>query len=669
MKQGMRKQIKKEYFLAAIVLLAVIKQVIVSNIPLLAYETQMHDDALMFRMADSILNGEWLGGYTVNTLVKGCFFPLLSAFIHVLGLSWMGTMTFIYTIACMIFIYALCPLIQRKSLLLLVYTAVLFNPVTYAAWTFQRFYRNGITMAQVLIVFACVLIIYMRRNEAVRKSVFWAILGGFTLWSLWNTREDGIWIMPFMIVATAVTIVLIIVKKKSKKETIQHIIVVLLPLLMLSGGNFCVRSVNYLCYGIFSYNEINDSSFSDAMKAIYSVKPEEKIERVSVTREKVERMYKVSPTLKSVEPFLESSMDAWDYNDQAPGDGEVQDGWFFWSLRDAVSNTGYYCDAKTADEFYSKVAVEIETAFEEGSTIIEKQKTMPSALMSPWREGYFSKIVETMQKITDYVLHYDEVETRAEYSNQSTADGIRSFEGLTNDRALYPEDRNSYIRGWYVSFKENVAYVAITDADQNIIQKAVLKVSEDVAGYLGEKKVPFAEKCRFEEVIPKSDYTGKMYLTSFTKEDKVIDMIPLSRETMGEKTDNYEYNFDSLQLSNIDIREGYVRPYVDRMNAIGKIYKVTGVGSFILSVVAYLYSGVSLIKKKEKEKTVTVMLILSGLFLSTIVLFGGVAYNEIASCDSIRYMYLSGAYPMVLAFEGLAIIYALELLLEHRKRS
>ncbi len=39
MKQGMRKQIKKEYFLAAIVLLAVIKQVIVSNIPLLAYET------------------------------------------------------------------------------------------------------------------------------------------------------------------------------------------------------------------------------------------------------------------------------------------------------------------------------------------------------------------------------------------------------------------------------------------------------------------------------------------------------------------------------------------------------------------------------------------------------------------------------------------------------
>ena len=93
-----------------------------------------------------------------------------------------------------------------------------------------------------------------------------------------------------------------------------------------------------------------------------------------------------------------------------------------------------------------------------------------------------------------------------------------------------------------------------------------------------------------------------MYLTSFTKEDKVIDMIPLSRETMGEKTDNYEYNFDSLQLSNIDIREGYVRPYVDRMNAIGKIYKVTGVGIFILSVVAYLYSGVSLIKKKEKKK-------------------------------------------------------------------
>lgn len=667
MKQGIRQQIKKEYFLATIILLAIIKQVMVSNIPLIAYETQMHDDALMFHMADSILNGKWLGDYTVNTLVKGCFFPLLSAFIHILGLSWMGAMTFIYTIACMIFIYALWPLIQRKSLLLIVYVALLFNPATYAAWTFQRFYRNGITMAQVLIIFASVLIIYMRRNEIVRKSVFWAILGGFTLWSLWNTREDGIWIMPFIIVATIVTIVLIIIKQKNKKELIQHIMVALLPLLMLSGGNLCVKSINYLYYGIFSYNEINDSSFADAMKAIYSVKPEEKIERVSVTREKVERMYEVSPTLKSIEPFLESSMDAWDCNDQAPGDGEVQDGWFFWSLRDAVSNAGYYCDAKTADEFYSKVAVEIETAFEEENTMIEKQKTMPSALMSPWREGYFPKIVETMQKIADYVLHYDEVETKVEYSNQSTTDGIRSFEGITNDSALHPKNENSYVKGWYVSFKEDVEYVAITDADQNIIQKVELQNSEDVAGYLGERNIPFAEKCRFEEVIPKSEYSGSMYLTSFTEEDKVVDRILLTREAMGEKTDSYQYNFDSLQLSNIDIREGYVRPYVDRMNAIGKIYKITGGVVFILALLAYLYTGVSLIKKKEK--TVTVMLILSGLFLSTIVLFGGVAYNEIASCDSIRYMYLSGAYPMVLAFEGVAIIYALDLLLKRKERS
>ncbi|HAZ06313.1 MAG TPA: hypothetical protein DCY58_08890, partial [Acetobacterium sp.] len=53
-----------------------VKQLLVIGIPLFAHAGAGHDDRLMINMANSLIQGEWLGSYSEKTLVKGLFFPL-----------------------------------------------------------------------------------------------------------------------------------------------------------------------------------------------------------------------------------------------------------------------------------------------------------------------------------------------------------------------------------------------------------------------------------------------------------------------------------------------------------------------------------------------------------------------------------------------------------------
>ena len=167
-----KKQILKKYwFIIAIILLAIIKQLLISNIPITPYPNQLCDDDMMVEMAKSIRAGKWLGNYTSNTLVKGPVFPIILAIINYFGFSYIGTMNLIYTIACIYFIYTIKDVLKSKKALIFLYLILLFNPVSYAWWTLQRVYRNGITLAQVLIIIGSLFAMYRRRDEKAKKML------------------------------------------------------------------------------------------------------------------------------------------------------------------------------------------------------------------------------------------------------------------------------------------------------------------------------------------------------------------------------------------------------------------------------------------------------------------------------------------------------------------
>ncbi len=93
----MKQCLKKYRFVICMIVLAIIKQILVVNIPIAPYPNQAYDDQMMVDMAINIRAGNWLGEYTSNTLVKGPVFPFILALINYGGLSYIrNNESFVY---------------------------------------------------------------------------------------------------------------------------------------------------------------------------------------------------------------------------------------------------------------------------------------------------------------------------------------------------------------------------------------------------------------------------------------------------------------------------------------------------------------------------------------------------------------------------------------------
>lgn len=679
------------YFCFVVVLIC-LKQLLTAKIPIFVIQNNIYDDQLMVKLAQSLLSGDWLGTYDNNTLVKGFMFPALIAITKNLGLSYISAMTFIYSMSCVLFVWVIKDIFKKGYSKYIIFTVLLFNPVSFACWTLQRVYRNGITMSQVLIIFACFFAMYIRRSKGIKNLIGWAVGAGAAVFSLWNTREDGIWIMPFVIVVTIVLIGSVILcayseyRKKNKKEAkikslakclnkkyVLKIAVMVMPLLLFWCGNQIICAINYAHYGIYAANELNESAFKDVMKSIYAVKPEEEIQWVSVPREKLNRIYENSETLNSIHDDLEEYMDAWANNDRTPGDGEVEDGWFFWALRDAVAQAGYYKDAKTANEFYSKVSEEIEEALDDGR--LERQATMPSALMSPWREDYPSQLLKAFAKCVVLTTGYTDVETCLPVSSDNGTGEIHMYENIANQTALSDTVK---IIGWY-SPKDDVNYkINIIDNENTVLAEAQLCDSQDVYDAcldLGIENESM-KKCRFpveiKNYVPSED--SKLYIQVINTDTNVeIERIELTSLQKRTETEYGLYAVESLILPDglFDI----ARKSVDRCNAVTLVYQKTGYICVGLGMISYFIMTVWLVaayvKKKSKsirDNYLMVWLFVTAIGLSLVVLLGGVSYNHIASCNSVFYMYLSGSYPLWIILWSVSVCFVSERFVSKKKK-
>ena len=187
---------KEYWFILFIFITAIIKIIMVSNLPIFAMTTSAVDDRLMLSTADSLLDLKWLGNYGQFTLVKGIFFPLFLGILNFIGISYTTGTTVLYIISVLVFILVIKDKIKNKYALSFIYLILLFNPVTYGLQSFQRVYRNSITPAQALFIISCFMAVYFKiGDKKYKKSIWlWSIGAGISLTALWNTREDAIWV-------------------------------------------------------------------------------------------------------------------------------------------------------------------------------------------------------------------------------------------------------------------------------------------------------------------------------------------------------------------------------------------------------------------------------------------------------------------------------------------
>lgn len=433
---------KDKQFLLFAIFFLIIKLILMKDVTIYAITTAFADDQLMVHIAEKLLRLNWLGGYNHYTLAKGCFFPFFLAVGKFFHIDFISCVQIFYALSCYLFLRAIRPVICFQWTSYPFYLLMLFNPIMASSEVIQRVYRNSITPAQVLLVFGGQLGFYLRYQYGKKFSMKWAIVTTCGFISLWFSREDTIWVVPFLIVSASVIFLKAIIhgffhNVKCKKR-VQYIIILLLPFLALPVCRLPITLINGVVYNSWTDNELTHGAFPKVMKALYAIDMEEPTPYTSISREKIEKVYEISPTLASIQDSLDAVMDLYAAQsgriEENKKYGNVENGWFFWALRDAVQLEGYYKDGRTADRFYQAIYNEIEIAFKNGK--LRQQATMPSALMPPWQSGMLSSLLSTIAQADAYVSSENELFLLDRIAVDDGSDGIARFEWITGRHAV-----------------------------------------------------------------------------------------------------------------------------------------------------------------------------------------------------------------------------------------
>lgn len=344
------------------------------------------DDHFMFTTAQNIVAGNWFGDYNYLTLSKHAFFAIWLAFLHVAKIPFMVGNAALWAAASAVTVMAFAPLIRKNWAKLFLYAGMLYNPAVWAQFS-TRVYRDSIFPSLCIMFFACIAAVGLRYKKPLKNSIGYMIGYGVMFGIIYLSREDGIWVLPFALAAFVIVAVLWIVEKH--KGAAKRIVSLALPF-VLSAAVICSYCyMNYLHYGRFIVSDFTSSDFTNAYGALMSIEHEDWNPLVSVPEDVREKLYKEVPSFRLFEEGLEEPILKNGYYNTTLED--FQSGGFYWAIRTALQNAGYYDSPQKAQQYYEILYAEIKQAAEEGRLEINKFHT---GVTSPIKPQYVLPVIQ-----------------------------------------------------------------------------------------------------------------------------------------------------------------------------------------------------------------------------------------------------------------------------------
>ena len=328
------------------------------------------DDELMFRAANSITAGQWLGAYDYLTLSKAMFFPVWLALLHALHLPYLISGAALWCGAALTAAFAFSPLWRKKDpeqgrvLTLALFAVLAFLPSSWASYTL-RVYRDNIFPALCLYFFAGMAGMALRAvfYTAKQKPLWpWLLAAGVGLACAYLDREDaGMFLLPFAGAATIIVLVVLVGKRRWLCCAAQAI-----PYAVLAAGVLTFCTLNYTHYGVFALSDFSEGSFAAAMGAMMRVDTDSDKPYLSVPADAREKIYAAVPELEPLAYWLEED-DQLQNDFRDPGLDDYRAGSFYWAIRRAAQFEGIYADAQTAVGYWQTVADKINAACDAGT--------------------------------------------------------------------------------------------------------------------------------------------------------------------------------------------------------------------------------------------------------------------------------------------------------------
>jgi len=163
----------------------------------------------------------------------------------------------------------------------------------------------------------------------------------------------------------------------------------LYPLASALALGALLAGANHLRWGVFARYEVAAPGYLRAVSTLNAIDPGAATPRyVTVTAATRKAAYAASPTFRELQPYLEGALGEQVSRASAAYTsgvaGEIANGWFYWTLRDAAALAGWHSSAPAAEEKYGAMADELERAFVAGRLT---QRTVLASFIDPdWRK-------------------------------------------------------------------------------------------------------------------------------------------------------------------------------------------------------------------------------------------------------------------------------------------
>lgn len=632
-------------FIAAVIL-TFLRILLALKIPLYGLGAAMHDDFLLVDYADDLQNSNWLGTeYTNLTLAKGISFSFFLYICRLLFLPYPLGLVLLWILAVLTLVIAVKDVVKDKAVLLLMYLFLLYSPATFAKDYSQRIYRMAVVPAAVLLVAACLIGLFFRRNKKISVQVRWALGAGISLSFFWYIREDSIWLLPFVLGALLCTAVGgILLQHESRKNAIKKILVYILPIVLLFLTNNMISLLNYKHYGIYTVSDRIDTYFSKVMSTMLKVENENYTgpdDKLWISRSQIEKMAEVCPTLKKLEPQIEQIYNSGWCSQESEIQGEIQGDLIFWALRDAAAWAGHYESAEETDQFYKAIYEELEEALNEGK--LERRKAIyPSSMGTGIELKDIPFLIERTIENMSHILTYEQCESAAESGN-GTWDQLRKMEAVTDGMLIYPDQVRYKVNGLIQQEKST----------------GKLQAYIKVGNRLTEIPVGSEFSVELEDVADTADIEAVQF--QIYQDGKLKDTMDL--ETGKNRYCSIQvYNAEQLVVS--DPLKAKSTPFIRIANIFVKVYQKTSILLAVFSLIGYLaifYDTAAGFRKKQYE-SLSVFLIMTGLGISMLICILGVSWFTawMTAYRRNAFFYTAGAPILIQLFEIFGIYFGIK---------
>ena len=606
-----------------------------------------YDDYLMLRMANGMLDGNWLGPYLMETLTKGISYAFFLAIAKFLKIPYGALWWILMTMASLLFCIAVREKIRNYKILGIIYVFLLFSPVGFSSNISMRFYRNVLIPWIALIIVSCVIAIFFRRNKSIAHCLPWIFTLSLALPFFWYIREDSLWILPFVTFGLSVTgLIWLFKKSKNKRPYIKRTALLIIPFVFLFATSTAIKTANNNRYGLYTTNDRTGEACGEMMSLLYRIDdgnphPDP---NVWLSNESLDLALKASPTLASL-PNLQTK---WTIIN--PSVNVVYGDLAEWTIRSAVNWAGYYRTPFMADSFYKQVNQELKTAYQQGK-LKERRALYISSQMKGLQTSDFVRSAKKIAEVFPQFLLFRHCEMTVDYSPVDES-MIKEWEELLGQPLLRKEDAFFHftLSGWLLRQKPSQT-VFLTDANGVPIgQPFSFENSPDINEIYPDNET--SDKCRFNVTNTSEMSIDQVFIGVFDGDRLIKKISALSlmdgrthhAASMSFKIDKMTPNPKQLTLLSSNYK------VVRTSNRIVRVYQILGPILALLTLFEWLKQTILIIKRKQTDWETWLVTLGIGLSLlgniAIVVLFS--TWIEAVNNDpNIYYFYASSAFVFI----------------------